>query len=169
MGAQAAILGAALCAYVLAALFAERRQAEARQDLLIAELGHRVKNVLAKARSRRERRTVPGYVRECRGGSYTRIGLPSVRRCTPVSTLTAVLSVFDTSRCAALVASAHARAVAAMKPIRASRMARCIGSLVPFQFISCVAIYAGSTFPALGGRPNAQGIEPAFSYAASAS
>jgi len=47
MGAQAAILGAALCAYVLAALFAERRQAEARQDLLIAELGHRVKNVLA--------------------------------------------------------------------------------------------------------------------------
>ncbi len=32
---------------VLAALFAERRQAEARQDLLIADLGHRVKNVLA--------------------------------------------------------------------------------------------------------------------------
>jgi len=47
MGAQGAILGAALCAYVLAALFAERRHAEARQDLLIAELGHRVKNVLA--------------------------------------------------------------------------------------------------------------------------
>jgi two-component sensor histidine kinase/integral membrane sensor domain MASE1 len=48
MGAQAAILGVALCAYVLAALFAERRQAEARQDLLIAELDHRVKNVLAR-------------------------------------------------------------------------------------------------------------------------
>jgi len=48
MGAQAAILGVALCAYVLAALFAERRRAEARQDLLIAELDHRVKNVLAR-------------------------------------------------------------------------------------------------------------------------
>src|SRR5258705_1383485 len=48
MGAQAAIVGVALCAYVLAALFAERRQAEARQDLLIAELDHRVKNVLAR-------------------------------------------------------------------------------------------------------------------------
>ena len=31
-----------------AALFAERRRAEARQDLLIAELDHRVKNVLAR-------------------------------------------------------------------------------------------------------------------------
>jgi two-component sensor histidine kinase/integral membrane sensor domain MASE1 len=48
MGAQAAILGVALCAYVLAALFAERRRAEARQTLLIAELDHRVKNVLAR-------------------------------------------------------------------------------------------------------------------------
>src|SRR5467141_687294 len=48
MGAQAAIVGVALCAYVLAALFAERRQAEVRQDLLIAELDHRVKNVLAR-------------------------------------------------------------------------------------------------------------------------
>src|SRR6266446_3965588 len=48
MGAQAAILGVALCTYVLAALFAERRRAEARQDLLIAELDHRVKNVLAR-------------------------------------------------------------------------------------------------------------------------
>jgi two-component sensor histidine kinase/integral membrane sensor domain MASE1 len=47
-GAQAAILGLALCAYVLAALFAERRQAEARHGLLIAELDHRVKNVLAR-------------------------------------------------------------------------------------------------------------------------
>jgi PAS domain S-box-containing protein len=37
MGAQAAILGVALCAYVLAALFAERRQAEARlQEALAA-------------------------------------------------------------------------------------------------------------------------------------
>jgi len=48
MGAQAAILGVVLYAYVLAALFAEGRQAEARQDLLIAELDHRVKNVLAR-------------------------------------------------------------------------------------------------------------------------
>src|SRR6266446_10555013 len=48
MGAQAAILGVALCAYILAALFAERRRHEARQALLIAELDHRVKNVLAR-------------------------------------------------------------------------------------------------------------------------
>src|SRR5260221_6543415 len=48
MGAQAAILGVALCAYVLAALFAERRRAETRQARLIAELDHRVKNVLAR-------------------------------------------------------------------------------------------------------------------------
>jgi two-component sensor histidine kinase/integral membrane sensor domain MASE1 len=48
LGAQVAILGFALCAYVLAALFAERRQAETRQDLLISELDHRVKNVLAR-------------------------------------------------------------------------------------------------------------------------
>jgi two-component sensor histidine kinase/integral membrane sensor domain MASE1 len=48
LGTQAAILVFALCAYVLAALFAERRQHEAQQDLLIAELDHRVKNVLAR-------------------------------------------------------------------------------------------------------------------------
>jgi two-component sensor histidine kinase/integral membrane sensor domain MASE1 len=48
MGAQAAILGVVLYAYILAALFAERRQAEARQDMLLAELDHRVKNVLAR-------------------------------------------------------------------------------------------------------------------------
>jgi hypothetical protein len=37
LGAQAAILGFTLCAYVLAALFAERRQAEARlQEALAA-------------------------------------------------------------------------------------------------------------------------------------
>jgi two-component sensor histidine kinase/integral membrane sensor domain MASE1 len=47
-GAQAAILIVALCEYFLAALWAERRQAEARQNLLIAELDHRVKNVLAR-------------------------------------------------------------------------------------------------------------------------
>jgi two-component sensor histidine kinase/integral membrane sensor domain MASE1 len=47
-GEQVAILGFALCAYVLAALFAERRQAQARQALVIAELDHRVKNVLAR-------------------------------------------------------------------------------------------------------------------------
>jgi two-component sensor histidine kinase/integral membrane sensor domain MASE1 len=48
LGTQATILGIALCAYVLAALFAERRQAEEHQALLIAELDHRVKNVLAR-------------------------------------------------------------------------------------------------------------------------
>jgi two-component sensor histidine kinase/integral membrane sensor domain MASE1 len=48
VGVQAAILGVALCAYVLAALFAERRQAAAHQRLLIAELDHRVKNLLAR-------------------------------------------------------------------------------------------------------------------------
>ncbi len=47
-GAQAAVLIVALCEYLLAALLAERRQAEARQNLLIAELDHRVKNVLAR-------------------------------------------------------------------------------------------------------------------------
>jgi two-component sensor histidine kinase/integral membrane sensor domain MASE1 len=48
VGVQAAILGVALYAYVLAALFAERRQAAAHQRLLIAELDHRVKNLLAR-------------------------------------------------------------------------------------------------------------------------
>ena len=47
-GIQEAILGFTLCAYVLAALFAERRRAEAHRDMLIAELDHRVKNVLAR-------------------------------------------------------------------------------------------------------------------------
>lgn len=48
VSAQTAILVWAVCAYVVAALFAERRQAEAHQDLLIGELDHRVKNVLAR-------------------------------------------------------------------------------------------------------------------------
>src|SRR5262245_50191855 len=47
-GAQAAILSVALCEYLLAALLAERRHSEAHQRLLIAELDHRVKNVLAR-------------------------------------------------------------------------------------------------------------------------
>ncbi len=46
--AQAGILAIALCAYVLAALFAERRRFEEHQGLLIAELDHRVKNLLAR-------------------------------------------------------------------------------------------------------------------------
>ena len=46
--AQAGILAVSLCALVLASLFAERRQHEERQDMLIAELDHRVKNVLAR-------------------------------------------------------------------------------------------------------------------------
>jgi two-component sensor histidine kinase/integral membrane sensor domain MASE1 len=48
LGTQATILGIAICAYILAALFSERRHAEAHRDLLIAELDHRVKNVLAR-------------------------------------------------------------------------------------------------------------------------
>jgi two-component sensor histidine kinase/integral membrane sensor domain MASE1 len=48
LDAQSGILVFSLCAYVLSALFAERRQAEAQQNLLIAELDHRVKNVLAR-------------------------------------------------------------------------------------------------------------------------
>jgi two-component sensor histidine kinase len=48
LGAQTAIAVCVLCTYVLAALFAERRQAKEHQDLLIAELDHRVKNVLAR-------------------------------------------------------------------------------------------------------------------------
>jgi two-component sensor histidine kinase/integral membrane sensor domain MASE1 len=48
LAAQTTIVAFVLCACVLAALFAERRQAKAHQDLLIAELDHRVKNVLAR-------------------------------------------------------------------------------------------------------------------------
>jgi two-component sensor histidine kinase/integral membrane sensor domain MASE1 len=48
MAAQIAIAVCTLTANVLAALFAERRQAKEHQDLLIAELDHRVKNVLAR-------------------------------------------------------------------------------------------------------------------------
>jgi two-component sensor histidine kinase/integral membrane sensor domain MASE1 len=48
LSTQGAILGFTLCAYVLAALFAERRHAEAHRDRLIAELDHRVKNVLSR-------------------------------------------------------------------------------------------------------------------------
>ena len=62
LSAQAGVLAISLCSFVLAALFAERRQHEAvlvesearlqealeRQNLLVAELDHRVKNVLAR-------------------------------------------------------------------------------------------------------------------------
>jgi two-component sensor histidine kinase/integral membrane sensor domain MASE1 len=47
LAAQTLVLAAALLALVLAALFAERRRSEERQRVLIAELDHRVKNVLA--------------------------------------------------------------------------------------------------------------------------
>jgi two-component sensor histidine kinase len=72
MGAQAAILGVVLYAYVLAALFAEGRQAEARQDLLIAELDHRVKNVLARVtavatQTRQPGGTIDGFIRVLHG------------------------------------------------------------------------------------------------------
>jgi two-component sensor histidine kinase/integral membrane sensor domain MASE1 len=48
LAGQIAIAVCTLTANVLAALFAERRQAQEHQDLLIAELDHRVKNVLAR-------------------------------------------------------------------------------------------------------------------------
>jgi two-component sensor histidine kinase/integral membrane sensor domain MASE1 len=48
LAGQIAIAVCTLIANVLAALFAERRQAQKHQDLLIAELDHRVKNVLAR-------------------------------------------------------------------------------------------------------------------------
>src|SRR5262245_40187799 len=48
LAAQAVILGVALCAIVLAALFAERRKHAAALMMLLAELDHRVKNVLAR-------------------------------------------------------------------------------------------------------------------------
>ena len=47
LAAQTLVLAAALLALVLAALFAERRRSEERQRVLIAELDHRVKNMLA--------------------------------------------------------------------------------------------------------------------------
>jgi integral membrane sensor domain MASE1 len=48
LAAQIAIAACTLSANVLAALFAERRQAQEHQELLTAELDHRVKNVLAR-------------------------------------------------------------------------------------------------------------------------
>jgi integral membrane sensor domain MASE1 len=48
LAAQIAIVACTLSANVLAVLFAERRQAQEHQELLIAELDHRVKNVLAR-------------------------------------------------------------------------------------------------------------------------
>ena len=48
LAGQIAIAVCTLVANVLAGLFAERRQAREHQDLLIAELDHRVKNVLAR-------------------------------------------------------------------------------------------------------------------------
>jgi two-component sensor histidine kinase len=47
LAAQTLVLAAALLALVLAALFADRRRSEERQRALIAELDHRVKNMLA--------------------------------------------------------------------------------------------------------------------------
>lgn len=48
LSAHIAIAACALSANVLAALFAERRQTQQHQDLLISALDHRVKNVLAR-------------------------------------------------------------------------------------------------------------------------
>ena len=48
MSAQITIVGTALCALILSSLFAERREYEERQKILMAELDHRVKNVLAR-------------------------------------------------------------------------------------------------------------------------
>ena len=48
LGGQVRIVVAALFALVLAALFAERRRTEGHQKVLMAELDHRVKNLLAR-------------------------------------------------------------------------------------------------------------------------
>jgi len=48
LAGQVRIVSAALFALVLASLFAERRRTEARQKVLMAELDHRVKNLLAR-------------------------------------------------------------------------------------------------------------------------
>jgi len=48
LGAQIAIATCTLVGHVLAALFAERREAYEHQRMLIAELDHRVKNTLAR-------------------------------------------------------------------------------------------------------------------------
>jgi two-component sensor histidine kinase len=61
-----------LSANVLAALFAERRQAQEHRELLIAELDHRVKNVLARVgavvmHTYRGSRTMDEFVRALDG------------------------------------------------------------------------------------------------------
>jgi two-component sensor histidine kinase len=48
VSAQITIAGMALVAFVLSALFTERRQYEEQQQFLLAELDHRAKNVLAR-------------------------------------------------------------------------------------------------------------------------
>jgi two-component sensor histidine kinase len=48
ISAQITIVGTALCALILSSLFDERREYEKRQRVLMAELDHRVKNVLAR-------------------------------------------------------------------------------------------------------------------------
>jgi two-component sensor histidine kinase/integral membrane sensor domain MASE1 len=72
LAAQIAIAVCTLTANVLAALFAERRQAEEHQDLLIAELDHRVKNVLARVAAvvtytRRNCGTVEEFIQSVEG------------------------------------------------------------------------------------------------------
>ncbi len=48
VSAQITIVGTALSAFILSALFSERRQYEERQQFLLAELDHRAKNLLAR-------------------------------------------------------------------------------------------------------------------------
>jgi two-component sensor histidine kinase len=48
ISAQITIVGTALCALILSSLFAERRRHAEQQKILMAELDHRVKNVLAR-------------------------------------------------------------------------------------------------------------------------
>jgi two-component sensor histidine kinase len=58
---QAAVLGVAIFAYVLAALFAERREHEERQKTLMSELQHRTNNLLAVVQTIANRTLSGGY------------------------------------------------------------------------------------------------------------
>jgi len=72
LAAHIAIAASTLFTNVLAALFAERRQAHEHQDLLISELNHRVKNVLARVaavlnHTKRSGGTVEEFIRSVEG------------------------------------------------------------------------------------------------------
>ena len=131
VGVQAAILGVALYAYVLAGLFAERRQAAAHQRLLIAELDHRVKNLLARVaalvmRTRGRCGTVDEFIKAFEGRIQSMAGahaLLSQSRWSAVSLTSLIrhqLAPYTTDANAAIsgpdvmVTSAQAQAVASV-------------------------------------------------------